>query len=108
MSYGRWFLVRVVGTESDEQVSAACSLLERVVVDGHGDDMRVACLPYGATFAATAWTTDYVILSGSNTAWADKLRASVAAAAGTALPGLTVEFDWMGDLDSIRALAALH
>jgi len=109
MSYGRWFLVRVVGTESDEQVSAACSLLERVVVDGHGlrDELRVACLPYGATFAATAWTTDYVILSGSNTAWADKVRASVAAAADTALPGLAVEFDWMGDLDSIRALAAL-
>jgi DNA-binding NarL/FixJ family response regulator len=109
MSYGRWFLVRVVGIESDEQVSAACSLLERVVVDGHGlrDELRVACLPYGATFAATAWTTDYVILSGSNTAWADEVRASVAAAAGTALPGLTVEFDWMGDLDGIRALEAL-
>jgi hypothetical protein len=109
MSYGRWFLVRVVGTESDEQVSAACSVLEQVVVDGQGlrDEMRVACLPYGSTFAATAWTTDYVILSGSNTAWAEKVRASVAAAAGTALPGLAVEFDWMGDLDSIRALAAL-
>ena len=109
MSYGRWFLVRVVGTESDEQVSAACSLLEQVVVDGHGlrDEMRVACLPYGATFAATAWTTDYVILSGSNTAWAEEVRASVAAAAGPALPGLAVEFDWMGDLDDIRALAAL-
>ena len=109
MSYGRWFLVRVVGTESDEQVSGACSLLEQVVVDDQGlrDEMRVACLPYGATFAATAWTTDYVILSGSNTAWAEKVRASVVAAAGTALPGLAVEFDWMGDLDSIRALAAL-
>jgi hypothetical protein len=109
MSYGRWFLVRVVGTESDEQVSAACSLLEQIVLDGQGlrDDMRVACLPYGATFAATAWTTDYVVLSGSNTAWADAVRASVAAAAGTALPGLAVEFDWMGDLDSIRAMAAL-
>src|SRR5690348_6781972 len=109
MSYGRWFLVRVVGTESDEQVSAACSVLEQVVMDGQGlrDEMRAACLPYGATFAATAWTTDYVILSGSNTAWAEKVRASVAAAAGTALPGLRVEFDWMGDLDSIRALAAL-
>src|SRR5690242_21721204 len=109
MSYGRWFLVRVVGTESDEQVSAACSLLEQVVVGGQGlrDEMRVACLPYGATFAATAWTTDYVILSGSNNAWADSVRTSVAAAAGAALPGLAVEFDWMGDLDSIRALAAL-
>src|SRR6185436_16356637 len=109
MSYGRWFLVRVVGTESDEQVRTACSLLERVVVDGHGlrDELRVACLPYGATFATTAWTTDYVILRGSNTAWAEEVRASVAAAAGPALPGLAVEFDWMGDLDDIRALAAL-
>jgi hypothetical protein len=109
MSYGRWFLVRVVGTETDEQVSAACSLLERVLVDGHflRDEGRVACLPYGATFAATAWTTEYVIISGSNTAWAEKVRATVAAAAGTALPGLAVEFDWMGDVDSIRALAAL-